>query len=953
MTELIQLFILGLASGSLYALSALGIIVVHRSSGVINLANGAFAMISGFTFWGLTSEWGLPGGLAVVAAIALAAAVSMVAYFVAIRPLSGGSNLARIVATLAVYIILQSGVLLIFGPINKIPKSFLPTEAVSLGGIGIGIGLDRLIIIVVAVAVTAGLWAVYRFSRFGLATTAVAENPRALSALGHNIEVLRAVSWGVAGALGGIAGVLIAPITQLTPGVFILFLVPGLAAAIMGGMKSFPVTLVAGMLLGAAQVLVSRYVPFPGAKEAVPFLVIIVVLVAMGKALPTRNFVNERLPRVGSGHIYWRPILLAVVVVWIAAYYLFSTNLVIGTAVLAAVAIIGLSQVVITGYAGQLSLAQMTLAGLGSLIAAEASVVLGVPFVVAILIGAVAMIPIGLLVGLPAIRTRGTTLAIATLGFVTAANALVLSNSAINGGAFGLPVGSQDFFGISLDTLFNPLNYMVFAIASLILMGVLVANLRRGRAGRRLLALRSNERAASALGINVGAAKLYAFTLAASIAAVGGTLLMFRNSSVIPNGFDAFSSMTSVAFAVLGGVGYIGGAVMAGGFNTSALPTTFLSQVFTALDIETILNVVLPLIGGITLLLQIVLQPGGVVDAIVHGGPRKQQKLHEARSKERQAAEDRGETWVAQDPQPGIVARILGTGAAVRRRTAIRTRRELGAARLLQRTFRGSSLTVTDATVQYGTVKAVDGLSFSVQPGEVLSIIGPNGAGKTSVMDGITGFSKMSGEVLLGDQRIESWSPHRRARGGLVRSFQTLELLEDMTVLDNLKAAGDKQDFASYLLDLVHPNRGGLTAATSAAIDDFGLGPTLASFPTDLPYGDRRLVAIARAIAAEPSVLLLDEPAAGLSEGERTRVSGLITRMAHEWKIAVVLIEHDVELVRQVSDRVIALDFGRKIAEGSAHEVLSDPAVVAAYLGAELDDIVPVDTAALEAEVVR
>jgi sulfate-transporting ATPase len=235
--------------------------------------------------------------------------------------------------------------------------------------------------------------------------------------------------------------------------------------------------------------------------------------------------------------------------------------------------------------------------------------------------------------------------------------------------------------------------------------------------------------------------------------------------------------------------------------------------------------------------------------------------------------------------------------------------------------------------VSFGSVAALDGVSLTVSPGEVLGIIGPNGAGKTTLMDAITGFTAARGAVELDGVRIDRWSPARRARAGLARSFQSLELLEDMTVMDNLRCASEPRDFASLLLDLVHPDRGEVSSATAAAISDFGLEDKLDKLPTEIGYGDRRLVAIARAVAGEPSVLLLDEPAAGLSERERAEVARLITVMARDWNIAVMLIEHDVALVRRVSDRVIALDFGQPIAAGSPDEVLSHAAVITAYLG--------------------
>ena len=250
----------------------------------------------------------------------------------------------------------------------------------------------------------------------------------------------------------------------------------------------------------------------------------------------------------------------------------------------------------------------------------------------------------------------------------------------------------------------------------------------------------------------------------------------------------------------------------------------------------------------------------------------------------------------------------------------------------------GSTLKVEGLRVAFGSVVALDGVSFTVSPGEVLAIIGPNGPGKTTLLDAVTGFVSSSGSVELDGVRIDGYSATRRARTGLARSFQSLELLEDMTVIDNLRCASEPKDLASLLLDLVHPDRGGLTAATAAAISDFGLDDKLRKLPTEIAYGDRHLVAMARAVAGEPAVLLLDEPAAGLAEFERAEVARLITMMARDWNITVLLIEHDVSLVRRVADRVIALDFGKQIASGTPDEVLSHPAVVDAYLGERVPD---------------
>jgi ABC-type branched-subunit amino acid transport system ATPase component len=187
---------------------------------------------------------------------------------------------------------------------------------------------------------------------------------------------------------------------------------------------------------------------------------------------------------------------------------------------------------------------------------------------------------------------------------------------------------------------------------------------------------------------------------------------------------------------------------------------------------------------------------------------------------------------------------------------------------------------------------------------------------------------------VLDGVAIEHYGPSRRARAGVGRSFQSLELFDDMTVYDNLCAGCEPRDTLAYATDLVHPGKPQLGAAAIAAVKEFDLAADLDRLPTELPFGRRRLVAIARAIAAQPSVLLLDEPAAGLDERETNELGNLIVRLAKEWGIAVLLIEHDVGLVLRVCDRVEALDFGRSIASGTPAEIAADEAVINAYLGA-------------------
>jgi sulfate-transporting ATPase len=216
----------------------------------------------------------------------------------------------------------------------------------------------------------------------------------------------------------------------------------------------------------------------------------------------------------------------------------------------------------------------------------------------------------------------------------------------------------------------------------------------------------------------------------------------------------------------------------------------------------------------------------------------------------------------------------------------------------------------------------------------VVGLIGPNGAGKTTFIDAVTGFVKpAAGNVLLDGQAIFRRSPTWRARHGIRRSFQSLELFEDVTVAENLHAGADESTWLSWVTDLVHPGRHPLPPTAVAAVRHFGLEGDLQRLPNELPYGRRRLVGIARAVASGPSILLLDEPASGLDEDETNELVSLLRELADQRGMGVLVVEHDVAMIMALCDRVVVLDGGRVIAEGAPAAIREDPVVIAAYLG--------------------
>jgi ABC-type branched-subunit amino acid transport system ATPase component len=245
----------------------------------------------------------------------------------------------------------------------------------------------------------------------------------------------------------------------------------------------------------------------------------------------------------------------------------------------------------------------------------------------------------------------------------------------------------------------------------------------------------------------------------------------------------------------------------------------------------------------------------------------------------------------------------------------------------------GPLLCVRGVKTYYGSIAALRGVDVDVGEGEIVALIGANGAGKTTLIDAITGFVRSTGSIELGGVDLSGASTHARARAGISRSWQSLELIEDLPVLENLRIASDKDVRWTALADLVWPRQGRPTAALLRAVEALQLSEQLDEMPGELSTGKRKLVALARAMASEPSVLLLDEPCSGLDHQEREEVGEVIRSLAQSWGMGVLLVEHDVHLVRRVSDRIVVLDFGKVIAEGEPDVVLSDPGVVAAFLG--------------------
>lgn len=893
MLEVFRFALLGASAGAILALLALGVNVVFRASRVINFSHAAIAVTAAYLYKDFIGFAPVP--VALVLAILVGMFIGGLTDLLIMRPLRHASALTKAMATIGVLLTLQSLLNIRYGYTPVVVPSWLPTDLVYIGEIPIG--LDRVIDVAISVFLTGALYLFYKKSSFGIASTALSVNDRSLAALGKwSPRSVSLINWMIAGGLAGLAGVMIAPITSLNPPLTFILIVPILSTALIGGLSSFWITLIGGVALGIAQAEISWLNIAPGLPTAIPFAVIVILLAVRGSSLPARGESTDRLPRLGSGRVPVVPIAVAFVITLVLVQWVLPVAWVQAVTTGLVSAVVLLSLVVVTGYAGQLSLASFALAGVAALVSAQLVANAGWSFLPAAIVGVIATVPVGFLVGLPAVRTRGTSLAVVTLGLAVSFQSLILDNAKISGGTTGLNVGNPTIFGIDISAVFFPKNYAIFALIVFTLVGIAVLNIRRSAAGRRMVAVRGNERAAAAAGVNVAQTKLYAFMLSGLIAGIGGVLIAFTNVVVAlgnPGGrFDASYSINAIAQSTVGGIGFVSGSLV----GTAMQPGAVMSKVLLFISSGSWFN----LIGGLLLLLTVVTAPSGVAANF--------QALFAKKGAQRKNK----------------------TAPTVQSFTSADVQIEKSVPTLLQ---------IRKLGIAFGGNRVLQDVNVDIVGGQVLGIIGPNGAGKTTLVDAITGYNKPDqGTITLDDVKVLNLNPTKIAQAGIARSFQSLELFEDLSVLDNLLVASDQSRWYHTLLAGVMPGKPELSEPAKAALTSFGLTHRLNDAPSDLSYGERRLLAIARALASRPRVLLLDEPAAGLGSEERLELRTLVRSIADDWGIAVLIIEHDVELVLGVSDKVLALDFGKVIAFGTPIEVRNNPAVISAYLGTDNHD---------------
>jgi ABC-type branched-subunit amino acid transport system ATPase component/branched-subunit amino acid ABC-type transport system permease component len=935
MTELAPFIILGLTSGSVYGMAGVGLVVSYKTSGVFNFAFGAIGTVGAYVFYILNVEHGVPWPVAAVIAVLVLGVVLGFGFELFAKRVVTRAMALQVVATLGLVLIVEGFFLLTFGTQDRTFPTFLPQRSFKI--LGAFVTVSQVIVTAVGLVLTIGLYVFFKKSRMGVAMRALVDDPDLLDLAGTNPDRVRRIAWIIGSVFALLSGVLLAQSTNLDPVVLTALVAQAFAAAAIGSFSSLPLTYAGGLVVGVLAAILTKYVGtnfyLAGIPASLPFIVLFIVLVVM----PKRRLAI-RAQSLPLGEASWKaPLrvqaLLGVVVVAVLAVVpsLVGQAHLVDWTTLLATALIFLSLGLLVKTSGQMSLCQAGFAAIGAAAFSQFAVHAHLPWLISLILAGAVVIPVGMVIAIPAIRLSGIYLALATYGFGLLLENMFYNTNIMfgtNGEGISMPRPSLSWLDLSSDTGYY---YLVLVIT--VVISIAVVALTRGRLGRLLRALGQAPTALRTSGTSVHSMQILVFCLSAFIAGIAGALLGGALTQVDPTSFDPTTSLTYLALIVLA----------IGGPPWYALVQSAFLLLIPAYVSSNAATYWLEIAFGV-FAVALVLQPATrevpswfrePVDALG--------RLLGARRSAEAAA--------PRAPGAVGVAGAVGVSGAVRASGAAGAVGAVGAAApdRVELAGNGEGLRVDNLRVAFAGLVAVDDFGIEAPLGRISGLIGPNGAGKTTSFNAVSGLnSPVSGTVRVGGRDISRLSSAARAHAGIGRTFQQMQLYESLTVRENV-ALGREGALAgrSPVTQVVSTGRERREVAEAArqALEICGILHLADRTVAALSTGQRRLVELARCLAGRSAILLLDEPSSGMDRIETDFFAAILRQVVAQRGVGILLVEHDMTLVMAVCDHITVLDFGKIIFRGTAAEVTASPLVQAAYLGSAVAGEAGLETA--------
>jgi branched-chain amino acid transport system permease protein len=570
--------VIGVFTGSLYGLAAMGMVLTYKTVGVFNFAYGAMAMFCAFTYWELHDNWGLTAWVAMPLLFLVVAPVMGVVLEALFRPLAGVAAEVVIVVSVGILAALSALASLIWPQDHQLQPIF-PVSTFLLGG-HLHVGDDQLGTLLVSLSMAGLLWALLRRTRFGTSTRAVVDNPDLSDMIGVHGDQVRRTAWILSAIFAALVGILISPSQGLDVNELVLVVIYAFAPAMLGILFGLPAAYLGGIALGIAVSVISKFSnsgTVSNVEAALPYLALFALLVGFGARLKdgatsARRIAVARTALASSGpRRPWSlgrlrvdraliPGMGGLVLALLVPLVLPGPRLGVVTAGFV-YALIALTLVVLTGWTGQISLAQFSFVGVGAFTAGHLAGSHGQHFLFAVVMGMLFAAPLGIVVGLVSLRLSGLYLALATLAFALVMDNIVFNRPDVSGGLTGITVPRPEIFGISFGgrAALYELAVVVFAVFALAAYAM-----RNGPVGRRLHIVRDSPLAASTLGVNLTVTKLVVFVVCGMVAALGGALYGAVQQAITPLDFMWSTSLTLLLLVVLGGRSVLNGAVIAG-----------------------------------------------------------------------------------------------------------------------------------------------------------------------------------------------------------------------------------------------------------------------------------------------------------------------------------------------------------------------------------------------------